>query len=229
MKLRLSILALGLSMAVVYADFCPKCGKEVKTEDKFCAGCGKALREGEGEKQPQQQEQQQQVNVNVNVNVGIKESQAYAPSTTAYAEPDEEHGYKITSSKVYEFKDGLPMDIPLPGVDRLFLRLAMQNSRDSLGGFMGVTGDRVSLKEIVNAGQIARDHPALPCLLCEWSYRAVDRDNSLLGVLVTMVDPRLTVMREPLRVMTPNGPQVVERVQGVTMDPMLRVTIWRKQ
>lgn len=224
MKYKLTILTLMLAAFAAYADFCPNCGKEVGSDDKFCPACGKALRESAGNTQ------QQQVNVNVNVNVNqLSQSQSYSPTQTAYTEPDEQHGYKITSSKAYEFRNGLPMDIPLPGVDAGFLRLAMQNSSESLCAFMGKTGDAVNLKEVVNAGQIARDQPALPCLLCEWTYRAVDRDGSLLGVLVTMENPRLTVMRAPVRVMTPNGPQIVEQVQRVTMNPILRVTIWRKQ
>ena len=180
------------------------------------------LRESGGIPQVQQQ-------VNVNVNVKIEQSQKYEPRETAYTQPDEEHGYKIASTKAYEFRNEFPMDIPLPGVDAGFLRLERRDLGASLWGFMGRSGDPISPKEIVSAAQIAKDRPALPCLLCEWTYQAVDRDGSLLGVLVTMIDPRLAIMREPVRVMMPYGPQVVERVQAITINPILRVTIWRKQ
>jgi len=171
----------------------------------------------------------QNVNVTVNIN-NINQSQSYSPGSTAYSEPDEEHGYKIVSSHIYDFRRGNPIDVALPGVDGGFLRLIMKNLGETLcGGLMKDEARDENARPIVSAGQIAHDQPALPCLLCEWTYRAVDRDGSLLGILVTMVNPQLHVMRKPMRVMTPQGPRIVEEVQNVTMEPMLRVTIWRKQ
>lgn len=224
MKSKLTILTLMLAAFAAYADFCPKCGKEVGSDDKFCPACGKALRESADNTQ------QQQVNVNVNVNVNqLSQSQSYSPTQTAYTEPDEQHGYKVVSSHVYQLRGDAPLFVSLPGVDGGLLCLNMKDMRHTLYGGLGKVGDPDTTRPIVTADQIARDRPALPCLLCEWTYTAVDRDGSQLGILVVMVDPGLLVMRNPVRVMTPAGPQIVEQIQDVKMEPTLKVIIWRKQ
>ena len=172
----------------------------------------------------------QNVNVNVNVTVNqLSQSQSYSPGSTAYSEPDEQHGYKIVSSHIHTLRGSQPIFVPLPGIDDGFLCLNLKDMSHTLCGGLGKSGDSDNTRPIVTAGQISQDQPALPCLLCEWTYRAVDRDGSLLGILVTLVNPGLRVFREPIRVQTPYGPQVVERVQDVQIEPTLRVTIWRKQ
>jgi len=171
---------------------------------------------------------QQQVNVSVNVNQ-LSQSQSYSPAQTACTEPDEQHGYKVVSSHVYQLRGDIPLFVPLPGVDDGMLCLKMTDMRHTLRGGLGKGGDPDNTRPIVTADQIARDQPAIPCLLCEWTYRAVDRDGSQLGIMVVMVNPGLQVFREPRQITTPNGPQVVEQIQDVKMEPALRVIIWRKQ
>jgi len=152
---------------------------------------------------------------NVNININVNQSQGYSGGSSSV--PDRS-GYKIVYSHVHQFQGGYPIDVPLPGVNGGFLRLEMQQLGFSLRGGLLHPSSRATTHEMVNAGQIARDQPRMPCMLGEWTYRAVDTDGSLLGVLVTMVNPQLW-----------NAYNTATQWNEAKMNPVLRVTIWRQQ
>jgi len=151
---------------------------------------------------------------NVNVNININQSQGYSGGSCVAQEPG---GYKIVYSHVHEFQGGYPIDIPLPGVDDSFLRLKMEDG-SILCGEVSFHQAYAEPRELVTADQINRDRPALPCIVWEFAYRAVDRDGSLLGVMVTMVTPRLWECYN-----------TATQWNNMKMNPVLRVTIWRKE
>jgi len=63
----------------------------------------------------------------------------------------------------------------------------------------------------------------MPCLLCEWTYTAIDRDNSQLGIMVIMVDPGFKGVPQSAADHDRIRAQVVEPIQDVQMEPALKV------
>lgn len=148
---------------------------------------------------------------NVNVNININQSQGYSGGSCVAQEPG---GYRVVYSHVHEFQGG-PIDVLLPGVDGGFLRLELRDYGSVLYGGLLHPSSSAGTRRMVNADQINRDRPALPCMIGEWTYSAVDRDGSLLGVMVAMITPRL---RENLTMYS-----------AMQMNPVLRITIWHKE